>query len=283
MTALGQDRRVVGSSAGDDRILPLTRVVAVAVIAILALGFGVLFLLPDETETRFAWTIEPTFTAMLMGAGYGSAIVFFVRVASGTAWRRVELGFLATIAFAWLMTLATVLHWDRFHHGTTPFRLWWWVYVAASIAVPAVWWVNRRRRMPYAGTPIPRAVRAVLIGAGVALAAVAGWLYLAPVAAIEAWPWSLTPLTSRAVASFVALPAVAWLAVAIDGRWEPARAVIETVWLGIALLLIAVARAWGQFDRTNPLAWIYVGGLVLALAALSALWVTMRGRVHAGY
>jgi hypothetical protein len=29
-----------------------------------------------------------------------------------------------TSVFTWLMLTATVLHWDRFHHGTFPFLLW---------------------------------------------------------------------------------------------------------------------------------------------------------------
>ena len=40
--------------------------------------------------------------------------------------------------------------------------------------------------------------------AGVAVLAVAAWMYLFPASAISVWPWLLTPLTARAVAAFVA-------------------------------------------------------------------------------
>src|SRR5262245_52819489 len=83
-------------SSGDDRILPLTRVVAAVVIGILGLAWITLFLFPSETDHRFAWTIDSRMTAMLMGAGYGSAIYFFVRVLTERRWHRVTLGFLAT-------------------------------------------------------------------------------------------------------------------------------------------------------------------------------------------
>ena len=58
----------------DDRILPLTRAIVVVVVGILVLATDVLYLHPEQTPDRFAWTIQPTFTAMVMGAGYGSSI-----------------------------------------------------------------------------------------------------------------------------------------------------------------------------------------------------------------
>jgi hypothetical protein len=76
-------------SLHDDRILPFTRVLAAVVTAILVTAWVVLYLWPEQTDRRFAWTVEPTMTAMLMGAGYGSAALFWTRVAAdhaGTPW-----------------------------------------------------------------------------------------------------------------------------------------------------------------------------------------------------
>ena len=66
----------------------------------------------------------------------------------------------------------------------------------------------------------------------------------------------LTPLTARAVASFVALPGVACIAIAADGRWSAARVMLTTVALGLVLLLIAVERAWDEFDHGNRLSFV---------------------------
>jgi hypothetical protein len=79
--------------------------------------------------------------------------------------------------------------------------------------------------------------------------AIAAWLFLFPSNAIGVWPWTLTPLTARTVAAFVALPGVAWVAIAADRRWSATEAVVETLALGLVLLLIAVARAWGSSIR----------------------------------
>jgi hypothetical protein len=267
----------------DDRILPLTRAVAAVVIVILAVAWIVLFLTPERTDTRFAWTITPTMTAMLMGAGYGSALWFFARVLTGRRWHEVSLGFLPTSLFTWMMLGATFLHWDRFHHGTFEFRLWFWVYIVTPIVVPGLWLLNRSRDPLTPGTRFPTWMRRAMVAAGGAMLAIAVWMYVLPASAIEIWPWSLTPLTARAVAAFVALPGVAWLVMAWDGRWSAAVVMLQTVAVGLVMLLIAVVRAWNEFDSADPATYVYVAGLGGTLVAIGALGLFMRRlRLRAG-
>jgi hypothetical protein len=115
-----------------------------------------------------------------------------------------------------------------------------------------------------------------MVAAGVGMLAISAWLYAVPESAIARWPWMLTPLTARAIAAFVALPGVAWLAISADDRWSAARVVLGTVAIGLVLLLIAVARAWGEFDHGNALSYVYVAGLIGTLAVIGALSVWMR-------
>jgi hypothetical protein len=267
------------ASTRDDRILVVSRTLAAVVIVVLAVAWVTLFLLPDQTDHRFAWTITPTMTAMLMGAGYGSAAYFYARLLVGRRWHHFGLGFVPTSVFTWLMLTATVLHWDRFHHGTFPFLLWWWIYLITPIAVPAVWLANRRHdpRTPETGDrPYPRWLRTGMLAGGGSMCVIAAWMFLDPNGAIGAWPWPLTPLTARAAAAFVALPAVAWLAIAADGRWSAAKRMLETVAIGLVLLLIAVWRAWDQFDHGSAFTYAYVVGMVATLIAIVALYTWME-------
>jgi peptidoglycan/LPS O-acetylase OafA/YrhL len=267
-----------------DRILPITRIVAAVVILILVLAWIVLFLFPEDTAHRFAWTVDSRMTAMLMGAGYGSAIYFFVRVMIERRWHRVSLGFLPTTVFTWMMLGATLLHWDKFRHGSNPFLLWLWVYLATPIVVPAIWLLNRPhdpRSLEERDARIPRWTRRAMAVAGLGMAAIAVWLYVAPPSAAAVWPWPLTPLTARAVAAFVALPAVAWVAIAVDGRWSAARVMLGTVALGLVLLLVAVVRSWNEFDPSNPLRIGYVIGLAGTLVAIGILTVQTRRTIRA--
>jgi len=182
-----------------------------------------------------------------------------------------------------MMLGATFLHWDRFRHGSTPFLLWLWVYLITPVVVPAVWLVNRRHdpRTPEARDAVfPAWTRRPMVAAGVGMLAISAWIYAAPEGAIARWPWMLTPLTARAISAFVALPGVAWLAIAADDRWSAARVVLGTVAIGLVLLLIAVARAWGEFDHGNALSYVYVAGLTGTLAAIGALSARMRRRAR---
>src|SRR5439155_11492143 len=129
----------------DDHILVFTRVVAAIVVVILLTAWFALYLHPGETDHRFAWKISSHMTALLMGAGYGSAILFYLRVLFGRRWHRVALGFIPTAVFTWLLLAATFLHWDKFRHGSFPFLLWLWIYLITPVLVPAVWLLNRRR------------------------------------------------------------------------------------------------------------------------------------------
>ncbi|GAB4498125.1 MAG: hypothetical protein OHK003_09150 [Anaerolineales bacterium] len=52
----------------DDRVLPLTRIVAVIAIPFLWLAFLILFFFPDQTGERFAWLILYIVTPFLVPA-----------------------------------------------------------------------------------------------------------------------------------------------------------------------------------------------------------------------
>lgn len=262
-----------GTGIRDDRILPATRIAAVTVAFILGLAWWVLYVNPAEGGERFAWPVQPEMTAVLMGSGYGSAVIFFLAVLVGRRWHHVTLGFLPTTVFIWLVSIATLLHWDRFTHGEALFHVWAWTYAATAFAVPALWLLNRRHDPGPAqrDAVIGGVLRTVLLGAGVLLAAIALVMYVAPTVVIDLWPWQLTELTARTVAAFVSLPAVAWLAMGVDRRWSAARVMVLTIAAGLAMLLIGVWRTWGDFDQENWLAYVYVGGLLVTLGFLIAM------------
>lgn len=112
------------------------------------------------------------------------------------------------------------------------------------------------------------------------MCAIAAWMFLDPNGAIAVWPWALTPLTSRAIAAFVAIPAVGWLRIAFDGRWSAAKPMLETLAIGLVLLLVAVVRAWDQFDHGSGFTYAYVIGTAGTLGAVVTLylWMERTGR-----
>ena len=239
----------------DDRVMPLTRVVAACVVPFLVIAFLPLYLRPDLTGTHFTWKVAPAFTAFWMGTGYLGGAWFFFNVARGRRWHEVALGFLPVTAFVWAMLFATILHWDRFDHDHLPFQLWLFLYAATPFVVPALWLWNRRRdqrRAAQGEVLVPRAVRVALGIVGLVLCATATWMFVAPRAAIEVWAWKLTPLTARVMAGWLSLSGVGGLVLASETRWSAWRVLIQSMLLWLALLTGGVYRAWGDFDVSRP-------------------------------
>ena len=265
----------------DDRVLPLTRWVARVIVPFLAAAFVVLFGVPDRTTEFFAWTIRPEMTPIVMGAGYGAGVYFFYRVATGDRWHEVAPVFLGIATFTWAMAVATVLHWENFNHGHHTFVLWVVLYAVTPLLVPGVWLYNRRTDPgdPEPGEVLlPRSVRTLGGALGVALAVAAAVLFVVPDLMIGAWPWTVSPLTARVLAGWFALFGVVNAVVVRDPRWSAARVLVRSQLLGFGLVLVGVARAWANFDQSNPLTWIVVGGMAGYLVILAGLYRRMERR-----
>jgi hypothetical protein len=265
----------------DDRVLPVTRWVGRIIIPFLAAAFLVLYGFPDRTTELFAWTIRPEMTPIVMGAGYGAGVYFFYRVATVPEWHRVAPVFLGITTFTWAMAIATVLHWENFNHSHYTLYLWVVLYAVTPLLVPAVWALNRRtdsREHPPHTLVVPQALRMLGGVVGVTLAASAVVLFVAPDLMIDAWPWSVSPLTARVLAGWFALFGVVNAAVVADPRWTGARILVQSQILGFGMVLVGVVRVWDNFDPANPLTWGVVGGMALYLSAILVLYLWMERR-----
>ncbi len=273
-----------GAPERDDRVLPVTRVVAACVVPFLIVAFAVLYLRPDLSGERFAWKIQPTFTAFWMGTGYLGGAWFFASVVRAKRWHEVTLGLPPVCAFVWVMLAVTVLHWERFDIHHLAFQLWLILYVATPVLIPALWLINRRRDpvVPDAGEVImgPR-VRIAMGLIGGALVALALWMLLFPQAAIGVWAWKLTPLTARVMAGWFSLSGVGGLVLASEPRWSSWRVLLQSMMLWLAMLTLGIWRAWTEFDPSRP-AFAAVVAVPLSLLGLAALYTRQERRAGAG-
>ncbi|OLT53281.1 hypothetical protein BJF88_12505 [Cellulosimicrobium sp. CUA-896] len=261
---------------GDDRVLPFTLGVSWLVLPFLLVALVLLYLLPESTDRLFAWTIEPPLTAMFLGSAYMGGIWFFTQVVRLRRWHRVQYGFPAVVLFAMLLGAATLLHWDRFHHGHVSFVAWAVLYVTTPFLALVALLLNRSADP---GVPeqldvrVPRPVRLVLgIGGGVAL--LAGLvLFAVPSVGIELWAWELTPLTARVVGAVLTLPGAVDLWLLVDDRWTSFRWMFQAQLASLALINAAwiVERDDLLWDR--PLAWLFAGGVAGALVVYAALYL----------
>lgn len=283
----------------DDRVLATTKWVSICIVPVLVSAFVILYFFPGETPELWAWTIKSKMTAMFMGAGYLAGAWFFTRAAMAKEGHRVTKGLLSITVFTALLELSTLLHWGTFNHGHVSFWAWFLLYTVTPLLLPALWVMNRRTD-PGRPTPddvlVPTALRAAMTVGGIvvllfalvmfirpslfATSAPAGGSYsdLAGASATAGdWPWTLTPLTARVLSAFFAFPAVAWALFAIDARWSSFELPIQTSIIGLALIIVATIRAWGEFESSTA-AQLYTGTLVVGLVWLCGVAVAMRRR-----
>jgi hypothetical protein len=259
-----------------DRLLPVTRILAAVIVPILVAAFIILYLLPTQSGRLFAWPIKPTMSAMMLGATYLGGAYFFTRVVFARRWHTVQLGFIPVTAFAAIMGVDTLLHWDKFTHGSLAFNLWALLYFVLPFVIPVVWYFNQRQNrndLPSIEAPLPRWLRLSIGILGGIMAIASAVLLLFPQVMIPAWAWTLSPLTARVMSAMFALPGLVGLGVAYDGRWSSASIIFQSQVLSILLFFLAMLRAGDQILWGSWGAWSFVGGLLLVLLLIGlAAW-----------
>lgn len=274
-------RRGIDASGRDDRVLPLTRWVALFIIPFLVAAFVVLYGVPHRTTEFFAWTIRPEMTPIIMGAGYGAGVYFFYKVSTVSEWHTVAPVFLGIATFTWLMAFATVIHWENFNHSHHTFFLWVFLYAVTPLLIPGLWLLNRLTD-PEEVSPVeiqlPRIIRTFGGGLGVVVTVSAAVLFLLPEVMIGVWPWTVSPFTARILAGWFALFGVVNMIVVRDSRWSAARVLVQSQVIGFTLVLLGAVRVWDNFDTSNPLTWGVLGGMTMYLGCLIVLYGGMERR-----
>jgi hypothetical protein len=104
-------------------------------------------------------------------------------------------------------------------------------------------------------------------------------VFIRPATALARWPWALTPLTARTLASFASFLAVVWLAFAFTGQWSRLAIAFEATTLGLVVVVFAVLR--GRHDLVGGQRTLVFGVLLGAAVAWSLAvlgWATVRQR-----
>jgi hypothetical protein len=258
---------------GDDALLPATRVLASIVIPVLVAAFVILFGFPSRTRRLWAWTIRPDLASSVMGGAYLAGAWFFARGLHVGRWRRVAVGWLAVIPFTTLLGVATFVHWDKFNHGHVSFWAWLLLYTATPVALPVLWLRNQKAAGTAAAGPalvLATPLRVLMAAWGGILMVVAAVVYVRPATAIARWPWTLTPLTARTLASFATFLAVVWTAFAFTADWSRLAIPFEATTVGLVIVALAVLR--GRHDLVGgPRTAVF--GVLLGTAVVGSVGV----------
>jgi hypothetical protein len=243
-----------------------------------------LYLLTEQTDRYFAWTIGLPLTAAFLGSGYGASFLLEYLSAQERVWARARLAVPSVLLFTTLTLIATLLHLESFHFDSPHFitRAGTWVWMVIYCGVPpalALVWFHQIRQPgsePSIIAPIPGWMRLLLTSQAAVMLLLGAALFIGPTAVSSIWPWALTALTGRVVG--------AWLvgigAIAAHAAWENDWVRVENMMISyltfailqfIALLRYPEAVTWG-----SPSAWLYVPFQLTVLGAGLSGWLVAR-------
>jgi len=243
----------------------------------LAVTAGVsLYLLTGDTDRFFAWTIASPLTAAFLGAMYLGDIPQLVAARRERVWAYARQCAWGIFLFTAVSLVATANHLDKFHLagplGTATAAGWLWMAVYITLPVTTGWLLWQQSRVPGGEPPVTAPMSPGERAAYWAIAAGAGLLgatlLFAP--GVNAWPWALTPLTSRAISARVlAMAGLAWLSARHGDRRQLTSGHGSLAVRG-ALALLAVARYPSEIDLGAPAGLAFVIACAVAAVAGTA-------------
>jgi hypothetical protein len=232
------------------------------VISLLSIGLN-----PGNTEEGWAWPIEPVVMAAVFGAFYLAVAPIMILALFARRWEMVRVIVPTGILFTSAELLATFLHWDKFSIGTLPFSLWFASYLLPPPIFLATYLWQQRRAAPRSPNdqPLPALLRTLLFVVGGLLSVEAAVAFAFPAWFSDDFPWSLTPLTTRALCGFLLALGALMVTMAVENDRDRVRLASPMLILVLPAVALQVARYSEQVDLSHFR--IYLGIVLLGLVA----------------
>ena len=225
-------------------------------------------LFPQNARENFAWDVQPTVMASVLGAYYMSSALLFVLPLLARRWEMIRVMILPTALFGSAELIATLLHWDRFSVGMLPF----WVWFVSYLLPPPIFfgfYIYLQRKVKTSGVVVPgeplsREVRTAFIHWGALLGILAVVLFIFPYLLIAAAPWKMTPLTVRAFVSWLIALATLMLSMASENDRTRILFGVPMLILVLPTVTIQIARFADQANFANAALFILYGFVLVA-------------------
>ena len=267
----------------------MRRILLVAGGLVFLAGFQ-LFVLTEQTEHYFAWTIQPPMTAAFLGAAYWASFALEFLASREKWWDRARIAIPTVLIFTTITLAATLLHIDRFHFTSSEpiavFAAWFWLAIYAL--VPPLMLVLLYRQLSVPGEDqtrvriLPIWLRGMLGIHSIILLGVGVPLFLAPQIAGVVWPWKLTPLTARAVAAWLIGLGVGAGQAVYENDFARLRVAMISYTLFGLLEFLALLRYWINVDWTAVQSWLYVAFLASVVLVGASGWRAPVGKRNKG-
>ena len=251
----------------------MRKLLMVAGVLVTIIGLP-LYLVPQNSEEYFSWSVRPALSAAFLGGAYLSAAVIEFSAARERTWANARIAVPAVLVFTLLTLLVTLGNADQYHFKAPGFvqsvGTWAWlvVYVVVPPIMLIVLVVQLRRGGDDPARPrlILAALRGVLTIGGVALL-IGGVILLAdPGASSWMWPWPISALTGRAFGAWLVGFGIAMVQIAWEADWRRVRPATAGAGVLGMLQLIALLRYLDVPDWGAPQSWVYVTVLISFVA-----------------
>lgn len=264
----------------------MSDLLVVAAILVFIIGIP-LFLLSEQTQTYFAWTIASPLTAAFLGAAYWSSCLLEWLASREKRWSNARIAVPAVLLFTALTLVVTLLHLDRFHLYVEPFitRLVAWVWLVVYATVPVIMGILLVIQLRAPGQDIetgqaerlPQWARGLLVVQSLIMMGLGIALLLVPETVAPFWPWSLTALTGRAIGAWLTALGVAALHMAWENDYRRSRAALFSYGILVVLQFVAIARYPNEVIGSGIRLWLYL----LFLASMGVVaFATIRGAMR---
>lgn len=228
-----------------------------------------LYVLSSHTNRYFAWTIAVSLTAAFLGAFYWASAPLALLSGLQRVWVDARAGVLGVLVFLWATLLTTLLHLGKFHlHSPghlTQGAAWAWLVIYAAdpplLSVALFLQVRAAGSDPSRSAPLAAWYRTALAVQAVVALGQGLLLFAVPVQAARWWPWPLTPLTARAIASWLLGLGALQVTCFFENDWVRIRLATISYSVLAVLQLAALARYSATFS------WGPAGGLYIAFVA----------------
>jgi hypothetical protein len=277
-----------GAGAAQPLTAGMRTILYVASGLVFAVGIS-LYLLTEQTDVYFAWTIQSALTATFLGGAYWSACVLEFIAARRRLWAEARIAVPSVIIFTGLTLVVTLMHLDRFHFNApsllTRAGTWFWLAVYASVPIIMSVLLASQLRAPGGDPPRSakphRAIWFTQLAVGGLMVLCGVTMLVAPASVVPLWPWDLTPLTARAIGAWLVGLGFAACNAAYENDLVRIRPVMISSVIFSVLQGIALVRYPDQFRWGTAGGWIYLLFLVVFLAVGLYGWLATqqpRGR-----
>lgn len=237
------------------------------------LGGIQLFLFSEHTETYFAWTIQSTLTAATFGAFYFGTMPYAFLGSRETIWANVRAPALGLFTFLLFTLFATLLHLDKFHLISENIfargAAWLWIFVYFLNPLLYVVMLFLQSRLPGSDpertSPLPAWLRIFFWIHGAIGMLMGLLLFFTPQLIISIWPWTLTPLTARALSAWILAFSIVDLQSIRENDWKRLK-IMTTGYIAFGILpIIAMLRYANEINWSSMVAFGYLAYLLTML------------------